>query len=174
MSAIGLVLRRVLDNDCLAAVTRLLADCGFDFGFSASFESKLNFIIDRKADPAVRGHPGYRGKSHIGDAAHRVQNRRHRLDALNGADIVLKIAAHPAKSTDSLIKIGTAYAGCARLKLMEVADRRENPFWRIGLRQELAVPWHFFLPRSTFSGSDDDLNRGPAVLYGRSQPEPIH
>ena len=49
-----------------------------------------------------------------------------------------------------------------------------EPYLPQWFRQELTIPWHFVFPRNIFAGSDDNLNRRPAVLYSRSQPKPVH
>jgi hypothetical protein len=94
MPAIDFILGHVIDDHRFAGLADLMTDGGLDLELAAGFEAEIDFVIDREADPAVRGDARYGGKAHPGDAAHDIQDRRHRLDGLDHGDVCLKIVTH--------------------------------------------------------------------------------
>ena len=52
-------------------------------------------VVDRKADPAARGHARDRRKAHAGHPADYVQDDRNGRDTVDRLDVRLKIAVHP-------------------------------------------------------------------------------
>lgn len=97
MHAKDFILCNIVDDDRLPAFANLVADGGFDLEFAAGLEAKIDFVIDREADPSVLRYPGDGGESHAGDAAHDVQDYRNRFDVLDRGEIRAKILFHRLK-----------------------------------------------------------------------------
>ncbi|HEY0567236.1 MAG TPA: hypothetical protein VGD13_03760 [Xanthobacteraceae bacterium] len=85
------ILRHVIDDDRLAALSNFIADGGFDLQLTARLKTELNVIAYSARDPAIFGDARDSREAHAGDPAYNFQNSRHCIDALDGSHVRLEV-----------------------------------------------------------------------------------
>src|ERR1700691_4963765 len=122
-----LVLRDVVDDDRLPALSDFMADRAFDLQFTARLQSEVDVILHAASDPAVFGHAGDRREPHPSCAAHHVEDRGYRLYAAHAFNIGLKVLRHGRTWVHTSIRLRQ--------------DRGDSALQVLDARPELPSPW---------------------------------
>ncbi len=94
MASVNGVLGHVVDDDRFAALPDLVAEGGLDLELAACFQSKVDVIAHAARDPSILGDARDRSETHARRATDDVEDRRNRLHAADGGNVLLERLAH--------------------------------------------------------------------------------